>query len=86
MKDRNKTIAKLKQKLFDALWKTSKGLGFNEDDRIGLEETIEEFIQYNAARFTEKEFEQKFSTSESMIDLYIAYLETRLETGTSTIH
>ncbi len=86
MNDKNKTLANLGRELFDTLWRTSKELGFDEDDRIGLEETIDAFINYNAVRFTEEEFGKKFSTSESILDLYIAYLETKLETGSSTIH
>ncbi len=86
MNDKNKTLADLGRELFDALWRTSKELGFDEDDRDGLEETIEEFIHYNAVRFTEEEFGNKFGTSDSILDLYIAYLETKLEIGSSTIH
>ena len=86
MKDKNKKLDRLSRELFEALWKTSEELGFNEDDRVGLEETIEEFINYNAVRLTEEEFTKQFSSADSMLDLYIAYLETKIETGSSTIH
>jgi len=86
MNDKIKTLADFGRELFEALWKTSKELGFDEDDRAGLEETIEAFINYNAVRLTKEEFNEKFSTSDSILDLYIAYLETKLETGSSTIH
>ena len=58
-----------------------------EDDEVqDMQNSIDDFMETNATRFSESELIDEFDSAEKILDQFIAHLEARKEMAGQTLH
>lgn len=86
MDTRDQIIKELCDNFYDSMLETVEELGFEDFDTKGMKGFITEFITSKAEKMSDDELLTQFGDKIKVIDLYIAFLETKVKIANATVN
>ena len=86
MDTKDQIIKDISRNLFSSLWRTVKDFGFENFDKDEMGKLVTEFVESKAEGYTKEDLLTEFGDMEKLLDQYVAFLETKLKVGNSTVH
>ena len=77
----NEIIEQIRDSFFNSLIETTEELGLDCFDAVGMRQCVTEFISSRAEAMSDDELLSGFGDPKNVLDLYIAFLEAKLEAG-----